>query len=851
MALKATLDKLRDWMRARGWQPLEHQEAAWASYQAGEEGLISVPTGMGKTYAAYFGALAALAERPEVGLRVLWLSPLRAMARDIETALRAPVQELALPIEVASRTGDTSSYRKRKLRERLPHVLVTTPESLSLLLSYEDATEKFGAVDLVVVDEWHELLGSKRGTQTELALARLRTLNPVMKTWALSATLNDLPAVAQAVLGPGRPSRIIESGEPPRLELRTILGDDSAYLPWFGFLGGTLFDEVVAALDPERSTLLFTNTRNQAERWFRAIVERKPEWFPRLGVHHGSIDGVERKRVEDGLASGAVTIVICTTSLDLGVDFTPVERVFQIGSPRGVARMLQRAGRSGHRPGAASEICLVPTHAMQLIEFAALRRAIDDGRLEDRHGLDAPVDVLVQHLVTLAAGGGFEAETLFKEVRSTWAYRELDRETFDWVLRFLESGGSALRSYPNYRRLQQEDQSGRYRVKDEQIARRHRMAIGTITGNSSFRVRFRNGRELGHIEESALARLQPGDKFLFAGRALELVFMRGTDVWVKASRAAEHAPKWIGDELPLSEPLADAVVSILAGLRQELLAGSINVERGEEPPELTRARRMLALQAQVARVPGARQILAELCDPSKESQVVSTSGSNGRAAGGSHLFLYPFAGQLANRLLASLLAWRISQRWPVTFALSANEYGLELHAAEPFDFTEALKDPMLFDRSTLHEDALQAVNAAELGRRQFRRVARVAGLIDEGLPSARKSARQLQTSAGLLYDVFAQHEADNLLFLQAQQEALDIHFEPERLHGVLARLSAEGLEIVRTERPSPMSFALTLDRVEARVSSETLRRRVERLKAEWIAATEAAVPSQDERQAAS
>ena len=813
-----SLLELTNWMAQRGWQPLPHQWSCWRAQLDRQEGLLCVPTGSGKTYAAYFAGLAGLLAEPSDGLRVLWLAPMRAMANDLEAALKAPADDLGLAVTVASRTGDTSAYRKRKLRDKLPNVLVTTPESLTLMLSYEDAAEKFASVALVVVDEWHELLGSKRGTQTELALARLRKHAPGVLTWGLSATVGELEESGRVLLGPKRPLKLVTAEQPAAVAIHTLPVPEAAHLPWFGFLGAAMFDAVVEDLDGERSTLLFTNTRNQAEQWYRAIMQRRPEWFPISGVHHGAIDQKERQRIEAGLASGAVRLVVCTSSFDLGIDFSPVERVFQIGSPRGIARLLQRAGRAGHRPGVVSEINLVPTHAMQLVEFAALRRALANGTVEHKRALVAPLDVLIQHLMTCAAAGGFDADGLWNEVRTTWAYQELDRESYEWALRFLVSGGSALENYEHYHRLRREPDGG-YRLKDAAVGRAHRLAIGTITSNNAFRVRFKNGRELGTMEEAAVARLRPGDRFLFAGRALELVMTRGDDVFVRTTKSADHAPKWLGDELPFSAPLTDATVAVLDDVRRHVSSGTRELAMRE--PELRGTARLFALQARVSKIPSAERLLLEHCSSADH---------------GSHLFLFTFAGHAANRVLASLLAWRLSRDTAVTFALTANEYAFELHTPERFAFAAALSCPELFQWEALEAHAREAINAAELGRRQFRRIARVAGLLHEGLPTARKSARQLQTSAALLYDVFDRHEPDNRLLKQAQAEVLDRHFELNRVRALLERLQGGALEVVETERPSPMAFPLTLERAAGRLSTETGRRRLERMQQEWAAA---------------
>ncbi|MFK7741331.1 MAG: ligase-associated DNA damage response DEXH box helicase [Planctomycetota bacterium] len=823
---EASLELLRGWMRSRGWQPLAHQEEAWSARLAGSDGLVCVPTGMGKTYAAYFGALAQVLEcfaaggkAGRRGLRILWITPLRAMARDIEAALRAPVEELGFAVEVASRIGDTSAYRKRKLRERMPTVLLTTPESLSILLSYEDAAEKFADVQTVVVDEWHELASSKRGTQTELALARMRGFSPALRTWALSATLGNVEELARVAAGVAgtAPIAVVRSEHRADVRIRSVLGPDDAQLPWFGFLGGAMFDAVIDALDPSISTLLFTNTRNQAERWYRALLERRPEWFEQLALHHGSIDGEERARIESGLDSGRVTLVVCTSSLDLGVDFTPVQRVVQIGSARGIAQLLQRAGRSGHRPGVPSEVWMVPTHAMQLLEIEALRRAVEAGEIEARRPLIAPLDVLVQHLVTCAVGGGFVAEDLFAELRGTHAYKDLSQATFDRALAFVADGGEALDAYPRYQRIGRDGK--RWVVREASLARDHRMAIGTITADSSMRVRYLNGGTLGNIEERFLTRVRVGDRFVFAGRVLELVAIRDMEVRVRAAKGStDHVPKWVGGRLPLSDSLARATVQLFAELRGKLGRGLAagQVDAGLFGPEVARAAPILKLQAERSQLPGAR-VLAECTE----------------TAEGSHLFLFPFGGQLAHQGLAALLAERLGRRAEVTFALSANDYGIELLASGGFAFAKHLAEPSLWDVERLDEDAMAAVNAAELGRRQFREIARVAGLVQEGVGRFRKGARQLQTSAGLLYDVFEKHEPDHLLLQQVRAEVLQRQFDRDRLAGILARCGKDGVEIVTCDRPSPLAFPLLLERVEARVSTESQQRRVERIKEQW------------------
>ncbi|HEU4537758.1 MAG TPA: DEAD/DEAH box helicase, partial [Polyangiaceae bacterium] len=403
----ASLERLRGWFLSKGWAPFAFQEEAWAAFRAGKSGLVHVPTGAGKTYAAYFGPLAETLDAGQRGLQIVYITPLRAVSRDIELALRAPVEALGYGLEVESRTGDTSSSARQRQKRRPPEVLITTPESLSLLLCQADAAAYFAGLRAVLVDEWHELLSTKRGTQVELALARLRRFAPGLRTWAMSATLANLREAARAAVGAGAEPALVTAPLARPVQVETLLPSEVDAFPWAGHLGLTMLEPVLEVIAKKGTTLLFTNTRSQAERWYQAIVEARPRWQDKIALHHGSLDRAERERVEGGLKAGTLRAVVATSSLDLGVDFAPVERVVQIGSPKGVGRMLQRAGRAAHRPGAPSELWLVPTHALELVEIAAARRALAAAAVEARAPLDRPFDVLAQHLVTCARGGGF------------------------------------------------------------------------------------------------------------------------------------------------------------------------------------------------------------------------------------------------------------------------------------------------------------------------------------------------------------------------------------------------------------------------------------------------------------
>jgi ATP-dependent Lhr-like helicase len=476
------VDRLAGWFAANGWRAFDFQREVWNAYLDGESGMVHSATGSGKTLAAWLGPLAEWieenaafprAEGKAAALRVLWITPMRALAGDTAISLERAVQGLGLPWTVGLRTGDTSSAERAKQARRLPSALITTPESLSLMLSGPEAREKLSELRLVVVDEWHELLGNKRGVQAELGLARLRRWNPRLRTWGLSATLGNTQEALECLLA-GTGGRIVKGAGDKQVVMDTLVPPEVDGFPWAGHLGLAMLDHVVAAIDSARSTLVFTNVRSQAEAWYQGLLEARPEWAGVIGLHHGSLDADVRRWVEQGLKEGRLKAVVATSSLDLGVDFSPVERVLQIGSPKGVARLLQRAGRSGHAPGQVSRITCVPSHALEFVEAAAARRAAMAGRIESRRPVDRPLDLLAQHLVTIAAGEGFVEEEMKAEVRSARAFRDLTDAEWRWALDFVTRGGDALKAYPDYRKVAL-DERGVHRVPDAAIARRHRM----------------------------------------------------------------------------------------------------------------------------------------------------------------------------------------------------------------------------------------------------------------------------------------------------------------------------------------------------------------------------------------
>jgi ATP-dependent helicase Lhr and Lhr-like helicase len=789
------------WFVRRGWQPHEFQRAVWEAMQAGRSGLLHATTGSGKTLAVWMGALLRRSARPE--LQVLWLTPMRALAADTARALKEPLDELLPAWTVGLRTGDTPSSERARQERRPPPVLVTTPESLSLMLTREQASVQLGRIHTVIVDEWHELIGSKRGVQVQLALARLRRWNPSLVIWGLSATLGNLEEAMAALVGHDS-GQLVRGKLDKQLIIDTLLPADPGRFSWGGHLGAQMQLPVVQEVERSSTTLIFTNVRSQAEIWYQLLLAARPQWAGLIALHHGSLDKSVRDWVEAGLKQGLLKAVVATSSLDLGVDFLPVERVLQIGSAKGIARLLQRAGRSGHAPGRASRVTLVPTQSMELVESAALRQAALAGRVEARHSPDKPLDVLVQHVVTVALGGGFEADALFDEVRSAAAYAGLTREEFDWAVAFCAHGGDSLGAYPDYHRIREVD--GRWRVPDRGIALRHRLQVGTIVSEASMQVKWLSGGTLGTIEEGFISRLKPGDCFVFGGRVLEYVRTREMAAYVrKATKAKGIVPAWAGSRMALSGELADGVLDLL------MRAG-----RGEfDGPELQAAQPMLQAQQRLSRLPAAGEVLIERY----------------RSREGWHLFLYPFAGRNVHIGLAQLLAWRLGRMQPNTFSLSINDYGLEILGARETAL-EPFEDGSIFAEHDLMADVLASLNTGELAQRRFREIARVAGLVFSGYPGAPKSMKQLQASSRLFYEVFRQYDSGNRLLKQAESEVLAQELDIRHLAQALARLREQRPRWSILRVPSPFALALMVERFREELSTEKLKDRLDRILAE-------------------
>jgi ATP-dependent Lhr-like helicase len=806
--VRPPIESAERWFHSQGWQVFPFQKEAWAAYLDHKSGLVNAPTGSGKTYALavpiLLEGLAETGARRVHGLRALWITPLRALTAEIEQATCRAIEGMGMNWQVAVRSGDTTVARRKRQVEKPPQILVTTPESLHVLLSMKGYEEYFKDLKAVVADEWHELMGSKRGVQVELALSRLKTVAPGLKVWGISATIGNLDEAMHALLGEvyrkGR-HHVVRSDYRKEIEITSLFPDQLEALPWAGNIGIRLLKKVIEVVRSHTSTLIFTNTRSFAEVWYQKMLDAAPELSGRIAMHHGSISQELRKWVENGLHEGKLKAVVCTSSLDLGVDFRPVEAVVQVGSPKGVARLLQRAGRSGHQPGALSKIYFVPTHALELIEASAIRTALDTGVVEERIPFMRSFDVLVQYLLTLAVGGGFRPEEIFNEVSGTYCYAGLSREEWEQLLRFLTTGGEALTAYDEYRKVVVD--KGMVTVENRTVAHRHRLSIGTIVGDNSMNVRLITGKNLGTIEEWFISRLIPGDVFWFAGRALEFVRTRDMDAIVrKSKKKTGRVPSWQGGRMPLSSRLSELIRVTL----DEAARGKRN------DPEIEFIRPLLVLQQELSHLPQADEFLIEYLTTDE----------------GYHLLFYPFEGRFVHEGLAALMAWRISRVQPITFSIAMNDYGFELLSDSEIPIEEALETNLLGSEDLL-TDIQSSMNSTEMARRRFRDISSIAGLVFKGFPGQRLRDRHLQSSSQLFFDVFNDYEADNLLLRQAYEEVLTFQLEEARLRRALDRIAHQKVRLMRAASPTPLAFPILVDRLREKLTSEKLEARIRRM----------------------
>jgi ATP-dependent Lhr-like helicase len=814
-------------MEAEGRTPFAFQEEAWEHILSGRSGLVNAPTGCGKTFSVFLGALIDFINahpedyrtRSGGGLQLLWISPLRALAKDIGRAMEEVIRGLAMRWQVGIRNGDTDTSERQRQKRKMPEVLIITPESLHLLLAQKEYPEVFKHLRIIAVDEWHELLGSKRGVQVELALARIVWLKQgAVSIIGISATIGNLEEAKQVLLasltttGPWAKTAdfIVRAKIDKAIEVESILPDEIENYPWAGHLGLRLIHKVIPILEKSRTTLIFINTRGMSETWYQSLLNVAPDLAGALALHHGSIDMELRNWVEEALHEGKLKAVVCTASLDLGVDFRPVETVIQVGSPKGVARFLQRAGRSGHQPGQVSKIHFLPTHSLELMEAAALKSAMAAGLIESREPMLLCFDVLIQFLSTLAISDGFRPELLFPELKSTWCYSEMTEEEWREILHFITEGGVALQQYDEFRKVEvMED--GLYKINSRRVAMRHRLHIGTIVSDAMLKVRFTSGGFVGMIEEYFISRLEPGDVFTLAGRNLEFVAIKEMTVLARKSNAKKsRVPSWNGGRMPLSANLGMM-------LRRKLDEASAMVA-GEKVPadiELRILRPLFELQAALSYMPKENELLIE--------QIETRDGF--------HLFVYPFEGRLVHEAMAALLAYRLSRTTPISFSFAMNDYGFELLSDQPIplDDTNAYE---LFSPDDLTADIQRSVNSAEMARRKFRDIAVIGGLIFQGYPGEQVKTRHLQSSAGLLFNVFSEYDPHNLLIRQAYNEVMDQQMEERRLRNMLERIARGKIVLRWPKKLTPFCFPLKVDSMREDLSSEKLEDRVRRMQAQ-------------------
>ncbi len=802
--LLKTLKPIQEYFKAKGWKPFPFQLELWSAFLQGQSGLLHVPTGSGKTYAAVMGAFAKYLETPKKGLKVLYVTPLRALTRDIEAAIQEPIAQQGWPFKVVSRTGDTTYSKKKSQTKNPPDLMLITPESLAVLISQEDGEDLLKNVELVILDEWHELLSSKRGSLTELNLSYLRSLNPDLQIWALSASIGNLEQAAEVALGPGLKPVFISSFAERGLDIKCLVPEKVDRFPWAGHLGLSLRFQLIEELDPEVSTLIFTNTRMQAEKWFQTLLHEAPFMEGRLALHHSSLTRDERETVEAGVKSGDIKWVVCTSSLDLGVDFQPVERVVQIGSPKMIARMLQRAGRSAHRPGGKSKLLFVPTNAWEIMELEALKKALSKNLVEPRFPLKKPYDVLIQHMATLACGPGLKLEELKHSLKETYSFSSITANDLNWCLKFLTQGGETLQRYPQYHKLVYNELTGRYHIANSKYALLHRMSIGTIVSRESVMVTYTNRSKIGSVDESFISKLKKGDVFQFAGKRLEFVMLKDMTAYAKASKRPTNViPSWGGNKFPISETLSQAL--------REVLNDSDDMTNNSETRKALRP--LLTAQKEDSILPGAETLLFEQWT-SKE---------------GEHLFVYPFEGGLVHEGLAQLWGLRFIGRDPSTFSFSVNDYGFEIMAPLDYRFKDLFDDDF-FATDKIESEISQSLEISQMSQRQFREIAQIAGLIFVGYPGSPKTGRQMQVSSSMLYEVFKKHEPSNLLVQQSYNEVLFSSLENERMQKTLNRMQNLKQKWVRLSSPSPLAFPLLVERVASRLSNESLESKVEKLK---------------------
>ncbi|MFC7500196.1 ligase-associated DNA damage response DEXH box helicase [Enterovirga sp. GCM10030262] len=757
------------WFAAKGWNPRRHQLEMLAAARAGRNALLVAPTGAGKTLAGFLASLIELVERPTDGLHTLYVSPLKALAVDVQRNLLKPIAEMGLDIRVETRTGDTPSDRKARQRARPPQMLLTTPESLSLLLSHEDSPRLFADLRTIVIDEVHAFATGKRGDLLSLSMARLQRLAPDMRRVALSATVAD-PEAYQGWLAPDADIETVDLvlGDPgAEAEIGILLPEDER-IPWSGHSGRWAARQVMKEIERHKTTLIFCNTRSLAELIFQDLWAVNDDHLP-IGIHHGSLSIEARRKVEAAMADGRLRGLVCTASLDLGVDWGDVDLVVQMGAPKGSSRLLQRIGRANHRLDEPSQAILVPGNRFEYLEARAALDAIDEAELDPEIFRPGALDVLAQHIMAAACAGPFREEEMLAEVRSAAPYAGLAEGVFRQVLSFIENGGYALRAYDRFQRLSR-DSEGIWRVSHPRFIQQHRMNAGIIVDAPLLDVRFRNGRRLGTVEEGFGATLSPGDTFFFAGLVLEVEKTDGTDLIVRASSKSARIPTYMGARMAMSTNLADRVRGFLD-------------DRGQWPRFPDDVRDWLEVQDYRSVLPRPDQLLVE------------TFPHEGRH----YMVAYSFEGWNAHQSLGMLITRRMESAGLKPLGFVSNDYALACYGLEP------IEDPAaLFSADILEDEFVDWVQGSNLLKRAFREVAVIGGLVERHHPGKRKSGRQVTFSTDLIYDVLRRYEPDHLLLKAAWEDAKARLTDVGRLASLLDRAAGTMLH-VELDRVSPMA----------------------------------------------
>jgi ATP-dependent helicase Lhr and Lhr-like helicase len=850
---------INQWLNSKGFQPFAFQEETWQHIINNNSGLVNAPTGCGKTFSVFLGALiqfinqhpAAYQKEKNTGLQLLWITPLRALAKDIGRAMEEVITELNMQWRVGIRNGDTEVNERQKQKRNMPEVLIITPESLHLLLAQKDCSTVFENLKIIAVDEWHELMGSKRGVQVELALSRIINIvnqkseirNSKLSLWGISATIGNLEEAKDVLLAPLKVyyqhnslsfgegwGEAVKANLQKQTEIISVIPDEIEDYPWAGHLGLKLAHKIIPIIEESNTTLIFINTRGMSERWYQTLLDIAPQLAGAIALHHGSIERELREWIEESLHTKKLKAVVCTASLDLGVDFRPVDTVIQVGSPKGVSRFLQRAGRSGHRPGDISKIYFLPTHALELVEAAALKEAAQQQLIESKEPMLLCFDVLIQYLCTLAVGEGFKPNEIFKEIKSTYCFNDITEDEWRALLHHIINGGNALEQYDEYKKVEVID--GIYKIKNRRIAMRHRMNIGTIVSDAMLKVKLLNGKYIGVIEEWFISRLEVGQVFTLAGRNVELIGIKDMDALVKPSTNKKTiVPSWMGGRMSLTANLGK-VLRETFNKANDLDNGQWKMGNGElkigshltshdlpltthHSPliELQALHHLFQIQKELSHIPNNDEVLIE--------QIESKDGY--------HLLVYPFEGRQVHEAMSAILAYRIALITPITFSIAMNDYGFELLSDKPIPLDDTnVYD--LFTTGNLLADIQKSINHVEMAKRKFRDIAVIGGLIAQGFHGEKKKAKHLQSSASLLFKVFEEYEPNNILLRQAYREVLDQQMEEVRLRNALDRISQSKIIITFPEKLTPLSFPIIVDGLNRlNLSSEKLEDRIKRM----------------------